>query len=394
MRRRRLQPRGSGGDRRKGDVCMPRGQGEVRCDAKQWGGKAVGASLCEVKGGMKPPEQNLAEREVASNRWKTPETETSRIVISGNYGLVINRRCEEGASQLLVLDTWSENKTLDKCLSLASGVASIMQPNECEQYNLCDGGINANVLEPTAKLDIEIPDYDIHIEDGNKITNQDQLSETFTNLSHTTALLTNNTSTEINSDQSEQIPRKSLKKIKRRKYQNSKQFRKWLKGNSDKDKLDHGGSSTNSPEKDVVDEDHPVSLHIQPISCGESFLNSSILDEILSEKKRKSHGVKSGKRGGQDELHVVSPLHFHNEVRTFLNDGMPNRWIVCVGRDDMQLLSWPPRSPDLPCDFYLWRYVKDSVFVPPLSENLPELQARIINTIAAIDMDTRSGLPA
>ncbi|PSN47936.1 hypothetical protein C0J52_19179 [Blattella germanica] len=39
----------------------------------------------------------------------------------------------------------------------------------------------------------------------------------------------------------------------------------------------------------------------------------------------------------------------------------------------MQLLSWPPRSPDItPCDFQLWGYVKDSLFVPPL----PELRDR------------------
>ncbi|KAJ4436659.1 hypothetical protein ANN_16790 [Periplaneta americana] len=50
-----------------------------------------------------------------------------------------------------------------------------------------------------------------------------------------------------------------------------------------------------------------------------------------------------------------APPHFHNEVRTFLNDRLPNRWIGRAGRDDMQILFWPPRSPDLTsCDFYLW----------------------------------------
>ncbi|KAJ4428117.1 hypothetical protein ANN_24131 [Periplaneta americana] len=84
-----------------------------------------------------------------------------------------------------------------------------------------------------------------------------------------------------------------------------------------------------------------------------------------------------------------APPHFHNEVRQFLNNRLPNRWIGRASRDDMQLLSWPPRSPDItPCDFYLWGYVKDSVFVPPLPANLPELRDSIINAIAAIDMDT------
>ncbi|KAJ4444244.1 hypothetical protein ANN_06035 [Periplaneta americana] len=49
-----------------------------------------------------------------------------------------------------------------------------------------------------------------------------------------------------------------------------------------------------------------------------------------------------------------APPHFHNEVRTFLNDRLPNRWIGRAGRDGMQLSSWPPRSPDLtPSDLYL-----------------------------------------
>ncbi|KAJ4447586.1 hypothetical protein ANN_09593 [Periplaneta americana] len=86
-----------------------------------------------------------------------------------------------------------------------------------------------------------------------------------------------------------------------------------------------------------------------------------------------------------------APPHFHNKVRTFLNDRLPNRWIGRMRREDMQFLSWPPRPPDLtPCDFYLWGYVKDSVFVPPLPENLPELCARIISALVAIDMDTLS----
>ncbi|PSN51852.1 hypothetical protein C0J52_04732, partial [Blattella germanica] len=47
-----------------------------------------------------------------------------------------------------------------------------------------------------------------------------------------------------------------------------------------------------------------------------------------------------------------------------------------------------PRVPQTPCDFHLWGYVKDSVFVPPLPANIIELRYRIINAIAAIDMDT------
>jgi len=31
-----------------------------------------------------------------------------------------------------------------------------------------------------------------------------------------------------------------------------------------------------------------------------------------------------------------------------------------------------------PCDFFLWCYVKDQVYVPPLPASIPELKVRII----------------
>jgi hypothetical protein len=45
---------------------------------------------------------------------------------------------------------------------------------------------------------------------------------------------------------------------------------------------------------------------------------------------------------------------------------------------DQELLRWPPRSPDLtPCDFFLWGFIKDRVFVPPLPTMLVDLSTRI-----------------
>jgi hypothetical protein len=39
---------------------------------------------------------------------------------------------------------------------------------------------------------------------------------------------------------------------------------------------------------------------------------------------------------------------------------------------------WPPRSPDLtPCDYVLWGYVKDEVFVPPQPVSIPDWKNRI-----------------
>jgi hypothetical protein len=48
---------------------------------------------------------------------------------------------------------------------------------------------------------------------------------------------------------------------------------------------------------------------------------------------------------------------------------------------------WPPRSPDLtPLDFFLGGYLKDSVFVPPVND-LQDLPARILETVATVPMD-------
>jgi hypothetical protein len=58
----------------------------------------------------------------------------------------------------------------------------------------------------------------------------------------------------------------------------------------------------------------------------------------------------------------------------------------------MSLTCWPPRSPDLtPCDLFLWGYVKDNVFVPPVPVTLDDLKQRITTATAGVgeDMLTR-----
>ena len=45
-------------------------------------------------------------------------------------------------------------------------------------------------------------------------------------------------------------------------------------------------------------------------------------------------------------------------------------------------------SPDLtPCDFLLWGYMKDRVFIPPLPVSLNELKQRITTAVASVDED-------
>ncbi|GBO22048.1 hypothetical protein AVEN_157002-1 [Araneus ventricosus] len=51
-------------------------------------------------------------------------------------------------------------------------------------------------------------------------------------------------------------------------------------------------------------------------------------------------------------------------------------------------IAWSPRSPDLnPCDFWLWRFLKDCVYGGNI-RNLPELKASIPRHDSAIDRET------
>lgn len=83
-----------------------------------------------------------------------------------------------------------------------------------------------------------------------------------------------------------------------------------------------------------------------------------------------------------------APPHWSVNVRTFLNTNLPNRWIGRAGQDDKVFCKWPPRSPDLTvCDFFLWGYVKDKVYIPPLPQTMDELQERITGALHMITPD-------
>ena len=59
-----------------------------------------------------------------------------------------------------------------------------------------------------------------------------------------------------------------------------------------------------------------------------------------------------------------------------------------TGQEDDALMRWPPRSPGLtPYDFFLWGFVKDTVFVPPLPANLQDLRDLITAAVSLVDRD-------
>jgi len=43
----------------------------------------------------------------------------------------------------------------------------------------------------------------------------------------------------------------------------------------------------------------------------------------------------------------ASPVHFHSEVRQYLNAVLPGHWIGRASGNDQPLMLWPPRSPDI-----------------------------------------------
>jgi hypothetical protein len=57
-------------------------------------------------------------------------------------------------------------------------------------------------------------------------------------------------------------------------------------------------------------------------------------------------------------------------------------------RDDLMLLIWPLPSPDAtPCDFFLWGYIKNQVYAPPLPASVQELKVGIRTAIKTITAD-------
>lgn len=76
------------------------------------------------------------------------------------------------------------------------------------------------------------------------------------------------------------------------------------------------------------------------------------------------------------------PAHYGREVRRFLNENYPNRWIGRGGP-----VGWPARSPDLtPLDYFLWGVMKQRVYSTPINTEA-QLHDRIIQCANDIKND-------
>jgi len=78
-----------------------------------------------------------------------------------------------------------------------------------------------------------------------------------------------------------------------------------------------------------------------------------------------------------------TPPHYHRDVRAYLDNTFPNQWIGCRGS-----VEYPPKSPDLtPPDFFLWGYLKDTVYSTKPA-TLQELWQETEQSWAAIPAET------
>jgi len=77
------------------------------------------------------------------------------------------------------------------------------------------------------------------------------------------------------------------------------------------------------------------------------------------------------------------PAHYARQVRTYLDEIYPNRWIGRRGP-----IEWPARSPDLASnDFFLWGYLK-SVVYKTVCNDIEDLKARITTACKDISKQT------
>jgi hypothetical protein len=88
----------------------------------------------------------------------------------------------------------------------------------------------------------------------------------------------------------------------------------------------------------------------------------------------------------QDKPNVVFqhdgvPPHIHNEVMTFLKGSS-----LSNGSAKWGSTSWPLQSPDLTLlNFFLWGFMKDEVYIPPMPITMNNLKDQIQTATANTD---------
>jgi hypothetical protein len=150
--------------------------------------------------------------------------------------------------------------------------------------NNFDENTVASAVEHTVCCGRDISNYHLHNEGKRNIT--EQTPEKFCDKLQQPLLLNKTSYSQIRCSHSERMPKNLLKKIKKKRSQSLKPLKNLVKGKHEKNVTQEPESSASASEREYCDVEYPLSLHIQPVSCGESILNSLILDEILSKKKK------------------------------------------------------------------------------------------------------------
>jgi len=142
----------------------------------------------------------------------------------------------------------------------------------------------------------------------------------------------------------------------------------------------------------------PLSTHWAPrkkIKKGTIFFGHGVLLMMEANCVRNIYSYENQIKRKKKRLHLVgiymtsiTKMHGPMNIKQ-----MSQRWIGRTGPKDLSLHSWPPRSPDkTTCDFFLWGYVKERVYVPPLPADLDELTNRIMAAVKSVIEDTLRGV--
>ena len=109
---------------------------------------------------------------------------------------------------------------------------------------------------------------------------------------------------------------------------------------------------------------------------GPFFFDQNVTSDMYLQMLHEKFWPQVEEKGLQESIVFMqdgAPPHWGLNVRHFLDEQLPNRWI---GRGS-QSMPWPPRSPDLtPCDFFLWGFVKSKVYAER-PQNIQELKLKI-----------------
>ena len=109
---------------------------------------------------------------------------------------------------------------------------------------------------------------------------------------------------------------------------------------------------------------------------GPFFIDGNINGDNYLNMLVNEAGPALAEAAGEEEVFWMqdgAPAHFRTDVREYLNQTFPGKWIGRQGPID-----WPARSPDLtPMDFFLWGYIKHQVYLTQ-PESIDDLKARII----------------